>query len=82
MNGGDEKGGAVRELVVNKAQAGVFTKPGDANDFKEKIFYLRNHSQELNRMGKSGYNFVKENFDRQKLAKKYLEILSNFFKYE
>jgi len=72
--------GACRKLVINKAKAGIFIKPRDANDFKEKILYLYNHPEELEKLGQSGYQFVAKNFDRQKLADKYLEVMSNLIK--
>lgn len=69
--------GICRKLVVDEAQAGIFTKPKDKNDFKEKIFYACTHLEEIKKMGISGYDFVKNNFDRQKLADKYLKNIIN-----
>jgi len=72
--------GACRKLVVDEAKAGFFIKPGNAHDFKKKILYLYNHPEESKKLGQNGYNFVKENFDRQQLANKYLKIISEITK--
>jgi len=72
--------GVARKLVINKAQAGLFVEPNNANDFKEKILYLFNQLVERKKLGENGYHFVKKNFDREKLAEKYLEIIMNLLK--
>lgn len=68
--------GACRKLVVDKARAGVFVKPRDAEDFIEKILYFYNHSEVRGALGQNGYRFVIERFNRQKLANQYLEIIN------
>lgn len=69
--------GICRKLVVEEAKAGIFVRPRDAKGFQEKILYLYNHRQELEKLGENGYQFVNQNFNREKLADKYLEIMSN-----
>lgn len=72
--------GVCRKLVIDEARAGIFVRPGNANDFKEKILYLYQNDEELKKMGQNGYQFVLKNFDRQKLANKYLEIILDLIK--
>jgi len=67
--------GACRELVINEAKAGLFVEPGNQDSFKKAILDLEKNQQECGRLGQNGYKFVIENFDREKLAKKYLNII-------
>jgi len=68
--------GACRKLVVDEARAGIFVKPRDTEDFKEKIIYFYNHPEAREAMGQNGYRYVINYFDRQKLANQYLEIIN------
>lgn len=70
--------GACRELVVEQAKAGIFVEPGNAREFKKAILFFYKNHEKLEKLGVNGYNFVRENFDRKKLANKYLKILLNF----
>lgn len=74
--------GACRRLVIDEARAGIFTEPGNAKQFKKAIIQLYTNPAQAKQLGENGYQFVTQNFDRQRLAKKYLEILSNLVKYE
>ncbi len=69
--------GAARKLVIDEARAGIFVKPENANEFKEAILDLYNNRDKTEKLGENGYKFVQENFDRRKLAGKYLEIMLN-----
>lgn len=68
--------GVSRDLV-EKANAGVYVEPENTEDYIQKInYYLKNH--ELVRLqGESGYNFAKENFDREVLARKFLNRIKS-----
>jgi glycosyltransferase involved in cell wall biosynthesis len=72
--------GVCRRLIIDEAGAGIFAKPGDAPDFKEKILYFYDRPEEAREMGLRGLDFVKNNFDRKKLAQKYLEAIVNLAK--
>lgn len=66
--------GVSRELL-EKANAGVFVEPENAEDFSGKVrFYLKNPDK-IKQQGESGYAYAKKNFDRNVLALKYLEEL-------
>lgn len=69
--------GVSRELV-EKADAGVFVEPENIKDFSEKILMYMKEPELLKIQGENGYNFAKENFDRDLLAKKYLKYLESF----
>lgn len=72
--------GVSRQLVED-AQAGVFVEPENPNDFAKKIkFYMENEELRI-QQGENGYNFAKENFDRNSLAIKYLTELKKIVKY-
>lgn len=64
--------GVSRELV-EEADAGVFVEPENPKDFEAKIRYYLQNPELIQRQGENGYRFAKENFDREKLAEKYLD---------
>lgn len=66
--------GVSRDLV-EKANAGVFVEPENSNDFSEKIRYYMNNLNLLPEQGESGYKYAKEHFDRDILAKEYIDII-------
>ncbi len=67
--------GAARELVVVKAQAGVFVEPRDPRKFKAAILRLYRNQDLSQEYGRNGYRYVRENHDRDELAKKYLDFI-------
>lgn len=69
--------GAARKLVIQEAQAGIFAKSGNAEEFKKAIIFLFEHPEKAKKFSESGCRFVQENFDRKKLANKYEKIISN-----
>jgi glycosyltransferase involved in cell wall biosynthesis len=62
---------------VGEADCGCYVEPEDPAHF-EKIIreYLSNDAKRL-MQGENGYRYAKQNFDRNVLALKYLEILKN-----
>ncbi|MHB2151115.1 glycosyltransferase family 4 protein [Calditrichota bacterium LG25] len=68
--------GITRKLIEN-ACAGFYSPPGDYQAFKQTVEKMANLPDlELNKMGENGYAFIKEHFDRKKLAQKYLSIIN------
>jgi len=67
--------GAVRELVVDKAKAGIYAEPENAQEFKKAILKLYSNPNLAKFYGENGYLYVKENFSRQKLAEEYERII-------
>lgn len=67
--------GVSRELV-EEAKCGIYVEPEAPKDYAAKIKqYLNLSDRELQQQGQSGYQFAKANFDRDALAKKYLEYI-------
>ncbi|GBD90547.1 putative glycosyl transferase [bacterium BMS3Abin04] len=60
--------------IVLKSKAGFIVEPGKADIFANKIKSVI-VKQNLEKYGKNGRKYVEENFDRNKLAKDYLNLL-------
>jgi glycosyltransferase involved in cell wall biosynthesis len=68
--------GVSRELV-EAAGAGVYVEPENIEEYNLIIRQYLNDPDRIVREGESGYKFAKENFDREVLAKKYLEYIKD-----
>lgn len=69
--------GITRELI-EVAKCGLYSEPENLESFQESIVQLVAMSEkELEEMGTSGYRYVKEHFDREKLAQKYIEVIED-----
>lgn len=66
--------GEAKEILID-SKAGIFFEPENAMDLAEKILYLKNNPQELQKMKLLGREYIKTNFDRYKLASKLDDIL-------
>lgn len=71
--------GVSRELVET-AGAGSYVEPENITEYNRVIRTYLNDPERLVREGESGYIFAKENFDREVLAKKYLDHISSLVK--
>jgi glycosyltransferase involved in cell wall biosynthesis len=71
--------GVSRELV-EAAGAGVYVEPENISEYNRIIREYLNDAGRIEREGESGYKFAKENFDREVLAKKYLNYISKIVK--
>lgn len=64
--------GVSRDLV-NKAECGIYVEPENTNEIVKGIKEaLALSDSQLNQMGESGYQYAKEYFDRELLAKEYI----------
>lgn len=71
--------GVSRDLI-EQAGAGMFAEPEHASDLAQKIgIYMKDRAL-LSKHGENGYRFVHAHFDREKLAKKFLECIENQLK--
>lgn len=61
--------GVIRELLED-AQAGIYTKPGDPAALAQAIAYMADHPEERTRMGENGRRYIENFFDRPLLANK------------
>lgn len=66
--------GISRELI-EKAKAGLFVRPEDPLDFAQKVRFYMNNPHVLREHGENGYRFAKAHFDRDYLAKQYIQRL-------
>lgn len=65
----------VSRQLVEQAQAGLYIEPENAEDFAEKIRYYLQNPDLVKQHGLNGYKYAKANFDREVLAKRYLDRL-------
>lgn len=68
--------GESKELV-NAAGAGICIEPENATELAAAILALRNNPQRCLTIGKSARGFVVKNYDRRKIAERYLQVFSN-----
>ena len=61
--------------VVERARAGRFADPGDSDALHEAIAGLLADPASLPAYGERGREFVAREFNRQTLARRYLEVL-------
>ncbi len=64
--------GVSRELV-EAAKAGVYVEPENTQEYNRIIREYLNDRARLQREGESGYRYAQENFDREVLAKRYIQ---------
>ncbi len=68
--------GVIRE-VVDAANCGVFAAPGDAMALKDAICKLADNVEESRVMGLNGRRYLEENFSRDKVTEKLVQLLEN-----
>lgn len=68
--------GVSRELV-EEAQCGLYAEPENAVEIAKQIRELKKDSRRREKMGMSGYTFAKTRFDRNVLAKKYIQEIES-----
>lgn len=62
--------------MINEARCGFFIKPGDLHGLKELIIELSNKdSEELNRIGRRGLDWMTKNRNWNQISTNYLEII-------
>jgi glycosyltransferase involved in cell wall biosynthesis len=66
--------GGIPELMENK-KTGLLVEKGNSEDCIEKLSLLINDEQKRKNMGEAGRKFVEENFNWEKIACEFLEIL-------
>lgn len=71
--------GVSRELLED-AGAGSYVEPENTAEYDRVIREYLDEPERLKTEGESGYRYAKENFDREVLAKKYMEHISAIVK--
>jgi glycosyltransferase involved in cell wall biosynthesis len=66
--------GWMRELVEEN-EAGLYVRAGDVNALAERIGWLREHPEEVERMGRNARALAEREFDRDVLAERALAVL-------
>jgi glycosyltransferase involved in cell wall biosynthesis len=66
--------GWMRELV-ERNEAGVYVRAGDAADLAEKVAWLRDNPDEAERMGRNARALAERDFGRDQLAERALDVL-------
>ncbi|MDD3436885.1 MAG: glycosyltransferase [Candidatus Gastranaerophilales bacterium] len=67
--------------IIDDGENGYLVEPGNIDEYADKILYLINNPQEIQRLGQNGYQKVKNNFDvdvwRKKMKKAFNEIMND-----
>lgn len=63
----------VSRKLVEDANCGVYVEPENAEEYSVKIRDYLNDFERLKSEGNNGYNYAKQHFDRDVLAKNYIE---------
>jgi len=66
----------ITRTLIEKAGCGLYSEPENIVAFEEAILsFEKMNSTELEALGENGFTYVKEHFDREKLANKYIEVI-------
>ena len=65
----------ISRKLTEEANAGLFVEPENPQDFAEKIRFYQANPELISLHGENGYLYVKNHFDREVLAKTYLEYI-------
>ncbi len=65
----------VSRALVETAGCGLYAEPENTADIRDKIMYYFNNPEILRRHGENGYAYARNNFDRNVLAIKYIDVL-------
>lgn len=68
--------GEAKQLIESSG-AGVAISPGNAAELAAKVLQLSRSRSQVSEMGVRGAAFVREHFDRAKLARRYIEVLES-----
>jgi glycosyltransferase involved in cell wall biosynthesis len=69
--------GITRDLIET-SNCGLYSEPENIDEFKKLVDKFLNMSdEELKTFGENGYKYVKEKFDREKLAEQYIKLIKD-----
>jgi glycosyltransferase involved in cell wall biosynthesis len=72
--------GEIRK-VVEKAECGIFCKPGDPGAIADSCMYLYNNQDNAVSMGNNGFEYLKDHFNREKIAQVLLDVIKDMVKF-
>lgn len=61
--------------IIEDAKCGIYFEPENTDDLIDKINRLKSDPVAAAEMGRNGYRFVKDNFNRERLAQYYLRLI-------
>lgn len=64
--------------IIEEADCGLFFEPENSDDLASKIMNYKNDLNLMLKHGRNGKRYVKENFNREKLAERYLNLILSF----
>jgi Glycosyltransferase len=67
--------GEAKELFIEQGHCGLFFTPEDSTELSKQIIILYNNPQEAKQMGANGFNYAKENFNRDNIAQEFYNTL-------
>ncbi len=71
----------VSRNLVETANCGIYVEPENIQDIVQGVLKLRNlKKSELNALGENGYQYAKQNFDREQLGNSYIMNIENIIK--
>lgn len=65
----------VSRQLVEEANCGIYVEPENIDEYNKNIRIYLSDPERLKEQGNNGYEYAKRNFDRNVLAKKYLEAI-------
>jgi glycosyltransferase involved in cell wall biosynthesis len=63
------------QRIVEEGNCGVTFQPGNADDLAKQVLALAENPGLCEQFGENGYHLVRLEYDREKLASKYLEVI-------
>lgn len=69
---GSSSGGTIE--LISDGENGLLFEPGNSNDLADKLQYLYNHHEEIERMGRNAYQYSKDYFSIKRCAKEVHEL--------
>lgn len=67
--------GEAKVHFIDKAKAGVFYEPENVRDMANKMIEMASDRRRIEEMGENGRNYVKEHFNRNKIAESFNQVL-------
>ena len=70
-------GGEAKMHFIDRADAGLYFEPENENDLANKMIDLASDPELIKQKGQNGRNYVKEHFNRNKIASDFIQQLRN-----
>ena len=68
----------ITRTLIESAQCGLYSEPENLQDFIKTVQkFSKMNKEQLLLLGKNGFEYVKDHFDREKLAERYIEIIKD-----